>query len=104
MSWTLYAQVKDGKDSQEQSTNVVEALHAAKQAQLDQQPFDSFDDDVEEQIDIAIFAAGEFANRGGFRRGVNVNMSGHAARGDTDYVTINVNVTEMAPDPAPKEK
>lgn len=84
MSWAIYTQAKD-------SDSVPGAIEEARQKQLDTQPFDSWDDDVEEQQVAAANVASDFAKMLDTQDGsIIINMSGHAKRAENDTVSISV--------------
>jgi len=87
MSWNLTATTIEAEKVQEQLTK-------AKNTQLEAQPFDSWDDDVEPQIDAAISTAKAIIQSGKFGDGpFNVSLNGHAPRNKGEYPAVTVSVT-----------
>ena len=95
MSWTLSL-------SYVEPDEVEEKLKEAKNTQLETQPFDSWDDDVEAQMDAAIPAAGALASVIRDKR-VTVTVAGHARREAPQVQVDSVTVSLYGYNPPPKE-
>lgn len=98
LSWTLYGSAVPKDEA-------VEKLTQTKDAQLAQQPFDSWDDPVEEQMQSA-FRAVEALLSGIDEEKVNLSLSGHAVTGPATGSTnsISVSVSGVPKPPEKKEK
>ncbi len=94
MSWSFYAQAEPAK--------VVDALEDAADAQLEAQPFDSWDDDVAKQQFVAVSAAGNIAKLIDAEK-VNASVSGHAGHGPGQVDSISVSVAGQTPPPPVKK-
>ena len=86
MSWSLY-------NTNVPKENLVEEIQKAADSQLANQPFDSWDDAVQDQMDVAARAAELIAEKLP-SEAVNFGLSGHARTGATDLSTINVSISE----------
>ena len=99
MSWSLSI-------TNTEPSEVETALKAAKDNQLAYQPFDSWDDDVETQIDAMIEAATRSVSLMREDKKINVSVAGHAEAKDgkgTSMVSFNVSESYVPP-PAPAKK
>lgn len=85
MSWNLYAQADAGQ--------VAKKLEEAKTAALGSQPFEAWDADVEEQMGVAFEAAVLLAKAVEEGTPVNLNLTGHCRRGDTDVPLISLGIS-----------
>jgi hypothetical protein len=88
LSWTAYA------TSIPKADEVEEKVQAALDAQLVQQPFDSWDDDIAEQQELAKKLASEVAASGNIGDGpFNVTLNGHRQRSTNDPSSLSVSVS-----------
>jgi hypothetical protein len=97
VSWSLYGQAKPG--------DVKDAARKAADAQLDAQPFDSWDDDVQAQMDAAFDAAAGLVKTIDSGDGqVSFSLTGHAKQNDSQVDTISVSLSGHLKPQAPTKK
>ena len=87
MPWSLTAE-------NVQASSVEQELENSKGTQLEAEPFDSWDDDIEAQMDCAISAAVTLLESDTLGEGpFTVSMTGHPSRGDMMAPSVSVAIS-----------